>query len=192
LKRTRNAIIALLVSLPILCGPGVAHAGVHQVWDEAHLFKAETLLEVEPILQEIDAKFYKDLMIETFPSIPDDFKKYYQQKGKDKFFEDWAVSEGRTIKTNGIVILISADPRHVQIALGLDTARKAFKESDREELVTKITSAFSKGNYDQGLITAAEFVRDRMARNLAEPAASRPSTGPTTLPATTSPAELSK
>jgi uncharacterized membrane protein YgcG len=187
-RRIFRVIIAVVVSAVMAGGPGVARAGVHQVWDAAHLFKAQTLLEVDPVLQEIDGRFYKDLMIETFPSIPDDLKKTYSQQEANTFYEGWSVVEGRALLVNGVLVLITAQPRHLFVYVGLDTRTKAFTLADRDELVTLLTDAFRQKDYDGGLATGVKFVRDRMAKNLGGVAATQPAT----MPAATAPAGLSK
>jgi uncharacterized membrane protein YgcG len=171
---------ALALSLLFLAP--MASAGIYQVWDEAHFFKPETLVQVDQILADIHEKFHKDLMIETFASIPDDFKAKFQQDGKEQFFRNWTTSEGATLRLNGLIILICGDPRHVQIELGLATRQKAFTESDRDELLKLITTAFKAKEFDKGIVDAAEFVRDRMEKNLA-------AGGPTTTRPTSQPSE---
>jgi uncharacterized membrane protein YgcG len=155
-------------------------AGIHQVWDGAHFFKPETIVQVDQVLAEIHDKFHKDLMIETFASIPDDFKQKYQQDGKEKFFKNWANSEGAALQLNGMIILVCGDPRHVQIELGMATRQKAFTDSDRDELLQKITTAFRGNEFDKGITDAARFVRDRMDKNLGE--ANLPTTRPASQP----------
>jgi uncharacterized membrane protein YgcG len=184
-KRVLKHALAWVVSLAILGFPSMSHAGIHQVWDQGHIFKAETLIEVEPILQEIDSRFYKDLMIETFASIPDDLKPALARQDKGQFYEGWCIAEGNELKVNGILILITREPRHLQVFVGLDTRKHAFTLADRDELVNKLTTAFRAGNFDAGLIEGVKFVRDRMARNMAEPATTQASQ-PTTQPANVS------
>jgi len=186
---SKNLGCILFVASLLLCTTA-GRASIHQVWDQGHFFQPETLLQMETILEDIDAKFNKDLMIETFSSIPDQKKPELQEKGKDQFFVDWAMSEGGRLKVNGIIILISADPRYIRIELGLDTRRKAFTEKDRDELVRILFPPFKNNEYDKGIIAAAEFVRDRMARNLAEHPTTQ--TQSTSQPATTQPANVSK
>lgn len=189
--RMWKGAITTSMALALILAPRPARAGIHQVWDPAHFFKAETLLEVDPILQDIDRKFYKDLMVETFPSIPDDLKRLYQEKGKEKFFQDWAAYEGGRIKLNGVLILISAEPRRVEVSIGLDTRRKAFTEADRVELVQHLTGAFSQGSFDKGLVDAVKFVQDRMDKNLSA-SATQPATQPGAASPTTRPTDSSK
>lgn len=197
MSRVSRNLACILAVLTACLWPATGRASIHQVWDQGHFFQPETLLQMETLLEDIDSKFNKDLMIETFASIPDDLKPKVQEKGKEQFFEDWTMYEGSRLKVNGIIIVITGEPRHIQVAIGLDTRRKAFTEKDRDELVKILITAFSKKptpDYDKGIIAAAEFVRDRMAKNLAEPpttqsttqSATQPSSLPTTRPATVS------
>ena len=165
-----------VVALSLMLVAGIVSAGIHQVWDQAHFFKAQTITQVDQILADIHEKYHKDLMIETFASIPDDFKQKFQQDGKEQFFKNWALSEGRSLELNGLIVLICGEPRHVQIELGLATRQKAFTEADRDELLHIITTAFKGKEFDKGIVDAAEFVRDRMDKNLAagNPPASQP------------------
>lgn len=173
---------AVAVSVLVLVGGWCAcvSGGIHQVWDEGHFFKVQTIDHVDQVLQDIHTRFGKDLMIETFPSIPDDFKDKYQQQGKDKFFDGWSLAEGRRLELNGVLILINGDPAHLEVKVGLDTRKKAFTEADANELADQLVAAFKAREFDAGITRAAEFVRDRMAKNLGNHAA--PTTRPTTQP----------
>lgn len=180
MKRGVLIVVALLMLLALLARPRAAGAGVHQVWDEAHFFKIQTIEHVDQILADIHSRFGKDLMIETFPSIPDDFKQRYQEVGKEKFYEGWSIAEGRRLELNGVLILVTGEPSHLKVKAGLDTRQKAFTETDGAELADKLVAAFKARDFDGGVVQAAEFVRDRMARNLG---GSEPATRPTTQPA---------
>lgn len=153
-------------------------AGIHQVWDQAHLFKYDTIQQADEILQDIHDKDHKDLMIETFASIPDDFKAKLEQQGPDKFFDGWAMAEGQELHLNGLLILICGQPRHLQVALGLATKQKAFTEADRTELVEIMVPSFRQNEFDKGLLDGVKFVRDRIKKNLSEPSSGAPTTRP--------------
>lgn len=180
----RTLVIPCILSALALSVPLPASAGIHQAWDEAHFVKHQTLDKINQVLQEIRDHSGKDLMIETFASIPDDLKPNLQKDGKDKFYATWARSEAYQLGVNGVIILITGDPPHLQIEVGRDTQNKAFTLADRDELVKKLADAFSAKDFDGGLLMAAQFVRDRMAQNLAgggaptttQPAAPPPST----------------
>jgi uncharacterized membrane protein YgcG len=171
------ASIALSLFVLLACPHGAA-AGMHQVWDEAHFFKLQTVEDVDQTLDDIRTRFGKDLMIETFASIPDDFKQQYQTDGKEKFFEGWTVTEARGLEVNGVIILITGEPSHLQVEVGVETRKKAFTLADRDELVEQLVAAFKQKEFDRGIFQAAQFVHDRMARNMGV------APGPTTRPAT--------
>jgi uncharacterized membrane protein YgcG len=175
---TGKALLPVVVLLFI----GRALGGIHQVWDQAHLFKYETIQQADEILQEIHDKYHKDLMIETFASIPDDFKGKLDQQGPDKFFDGWAMAEGQELHLNGLLILVCGQPRHIQVALGLATRQKAFTDADRSELVELI-------QFDKGLLDGIRFVRDRIEKNLSEPS---PTSSPATRPAVPQPDKTQK
>lgn len=171
MKRATFGIV--VISLLMLAGPTTA--GIHQVWDQGHAFKPATIVEVDQILSEIHEKFHKDLMIETFASIPDDFKPKYQEDGAQKFFENWANSEGATLQLNGIILLICRDPRHVQVGIGKATVQKAFTEADRDELLRTMMPLLHQNQYDEGILAGVRFVRDRIAKNFGENPTTQPS-----------------
>lgn len=153
------AALFLFVARPVA-------AGIHQAWDEAHFAKRQTIEQIDQILADIHEHCGKDLMIETFASIPDDLKANLQKEGKDAFYTKWARTEAYELGVNGVIILITGDPAHLQIEVGNDTQMRAFTIADRDELVKKLAESFSAKEFDGGLLMAAQFVRDRMTRNL--------------------------
>lgn len=177
---SRTFAVPLIVSALLLLFVRSAGAGIHQAWDEAHFVKHQTLDQVDQILNDIHDRFGKDLMIETFASIPDDLKPNLQKEGKDAFYTKWARTEAFELGVNGVIILITGDPAHLQIEVGNETQTRAFTIADRDELVKKLAGSFSAKDFDGGLLMATQFVRDRMSRNLA--GAPAPETRPTTSP----------
>lgn len=178
---TRTLVIPLIASAFALSVARPAAAGIHQAWDQAHFVKHQTLDQINQVLQEIHDHSGKDLMIETFASIPDDLKPNLQKDGKDKFYSTWARSEAFQLGVNGVIILITGDPPHLQIEVGRDTQNKAFTIADRDELVKKLADSFGAKDFDGGLLMAAQFVRDRMAQNLngeKAPATTQPALAP--------------
>lgn len=184
---SRIILLTFVFAVVILPGQGAARAGIHQTWDQAHFAKEQTLEQVNQILDEIHGRFGKDLMIETFASIPDDFKAKLQeaqgkQGGKDQFYAGWTRAEAVQLAVNGVMILITGDTRHLQVEVGLQTQSRAFTLADRDELTEKMGELLHKNDFDGAMLLAAQFVRDRMARNMAGGGA-----GATTQPATTQP-----
>lgn len=189
---SRIILLTFVFAAVVVAGEGAARGGIHQTWDQAHFAKEQTLEQVNQILDEIHARFGKDLMIETFASIPDDFKPKLQEAqakegGKDQFYAGWTRSEAVQLAVNGVMILITGDTRHLQIEVGLQTQSHVFTLADRDELTEKMGELLHKNDFDGSLLLAGQFVRERMARNMAGGGAAA-----TTQPAATQPVPSAK
>ena len=68
-----------------------------------------------------------------------------------------------------MIVLICKDPTHLQIEVGKQTQKKAFTLQDRSKLRDLLLARFKAKEYDQGLLDAVKFVRDRVAGNLPPP-----------------------
>ena len=178
----RNIIagIALSIGAGLVGSNGTARAGEHQVRDDAGLFRPGFVKLADEVLDDIHARTGKDLMIESFPTIPDEMKESAGRQDKQAFYDHWVISEARAHNVNGVFILITRDPPHIQAGVGKETREKAFTFKDRDELVEKLTEAFREHQFDRGLMDGANFVRQRMASNLG---ISLPKEVPTTQPA---------
>lgn len=190
MSRKLTTLVVAVLPLLLLGRARPAAGGVHEVWDAAHFTKASTLEHVRQILDEIHSRFGKDLMIETFPDIPDHLKPLLQKDGKDAFYRNWAWSDADLLEVNGVIVLVTGDPRHLRVEVGKETRKRAFTLDDSDELMKGMGGYFHKNDFDGGLVYAAEFVRDRMARNMggaASPASTQPTTRPTTQPTGTQP-----
>ena len=162
---------------------GAGAGAASEVHDNAHLFDAPTIEQVNADVLEIKQKFGKDLSIETFAEIPPDMGAGLESMGKDKFFEHWLRREARQAGTNGVFILIVKNPGRVQIGVGNSTKDKAFTYADRDALRNVILAKFQAKQLDAGLIDGTMFVLQKMKENLGDKG-SAPTTGPSTAPAT--------
>lgn len=175
--------IALLVGMGLGATPRAAHAGEHQVRDDEGFFRPGFVKLADEVLDDIHARTGKDLMVETFPTIPDEMKESARQQDKQGFYDHWVISEARAHNVNGVFVLITKDPPHIQVGVGKETREKAFTFKDRDELVEKLTETFREHQFDRGLMDAVNFVRQRMAGNLGialprEAATTQPASAP--------------
>ena len=83
LGAARWTVVSALVAGWLLL-PSAAFAIVPQVHDHGKFFKPETVKEADAILLKIQDKYKKDVVVETFPKIPDEIQKSYHE---DKFFK---------------------------------------------------------------------------------------------------------
>ncbi len=70
----------------------------------------------------------------------------------------------RRRRVEGIYVLISKTPPHLQIEVGKQTEKKAFTIEDRSKLREILISAFGKKEYDRGLLEASAIRRQGLRR----------------------------
>ena len=158
------AAVALLAATP-------AVALTPQVKDEAKFFSAEAVQKADRLIREIKDRHGKDLLIETFPTVPDDRAekvKHMDRSERGRFFEEWARERARQEGVNGVYVLICKEPGHVQVEVGNETRQRAFTVEDRDRLRDILVKAFKAKEYDQGLLDGVEYVRDTVQKNLGE------------------------
>jgi uncharacterized protein len=169
--------------LPLVLGLSLgssAFAIVPQVKDDGKFFSAEAVEKANRVIGEIEHQFHRDLVIETFATVPAD--KVDQVKGMDakareEFYHKWALERARSEQLNGVFVLITKEPKHIQAVVGDQTQRKAFTLHDRGRLVEGLTKAFKREAYDTGLLEAVDFVHKTMAENLGKKTSSTENLG---------------
>jgi uncharacterized protein len=142
------------------------------VRDDAPFFSTDATSQANQIIRRIQSTHRKDVLVQTYPSIPDRLKGDYEAQGKARFFETWAENIGRENKVNGIVIVICKDPSHLDAVIGQDTRQKAFTDDDRRDLVSQLLASFKSKEFDRGLIDGVKLISDRMDRHLGSGAVS--------------------
>ena len=118
-------------------------------------------------IREIKQKFKKDLLIETFPSVPEGKEEEATSKDLDvkkRFFATWARQRARDARITGIYVLITRKPGHIQVEVGNNT-EKVFPRTDRDRLAKMLIDYFKKEDYDKGLLEGIRFVRSILQEN---------------------------
>ena len=104
--------------LPVLILAGMtrgAGAAEPRVRDDAGFFGRDAVRRADDTIAQIKQRFGKDLMVETFASIPTDLQERYRRDGKERFFEEWGRERGRALGLNGIEVLICREPARVEV-----------------------------------------------------------------------------
>jgi uncharacterized membrane protein YgcG len=164
----------LLTVCVVLTTVAPALAVVPEVQDGAGFFKPEAIAKANDELAEIGRRFKKDLLIETYAAVPADkvaAVKAMDKEGRAKFFKEWANSRAKRRRVEGIYVLISKDPGHIQVEVGQQTEKAAFTIEDRNRLREILIDAFQKKEFDRGLLDGVQYVEKTLAENQArEPA----------------------
>jgi uncharacterized protein len=180
--KTSKGVVAGLVAL-VLC----AASAMAQVRDQAGFFSPGAVEQANKSIGELKQQHKKDLLIETLPAVPDEQKDAFAAKGKERFFSDYSAQRAKASGIDGIYILISKDPSYLKVAVGNNTARRAFTTANRDDLARQMLNSFRSRNYDQALSDAVTFVRETISRNNASAPAAAPMARSSNTPAQSSP-----
>ena len=118
-------------------------AEYREVKDPAGFFSENAKSEANRRILDIEKRFKHDLVIETFVSIPDDVKKGVDLKDRpaaNRMYDQWARKQASSLRVNGVYILLSKDPAHLQIEVGNETQKKIFSLLDRDNLTSLMIS----------------------------------------------------
>ena len=160
-------LAALVLGLGLM---GVAAPPAHAaegVSDGGTFFRPETASEAGDIIRAIRQAYGRDVVVETYPSVPGDLKDEFARDGKEKFYENWLNRRARERGVRGVFILMTREPGRVQVGVDAATRRRVFTVADRETLRGILTSAFRARQFDRGLLDGLRFVGRRMGENTA-------------------------
>jgi hypothetical protein len=166
MRRLLNPILPLIVAIVVtwtFSAPARA-AGAYGVQDDAHFFSPDAVSKAGDLINEIRVGDNRDVLVITYPAIPENLQDSYKSKGKDAFFKDWADQIGTQHRVAGIVILLTKEPAHLEIVVGTQTAHSSFTPADRKELTTKMLEPLKEKENDKALLDGLQFIKERMKR----------------------------
>jgi uncharacterized membrane protein YgcG len=173
-----TAVLVIFACTLIAAAPRVAEP---RVADGGMLFSEEAASEANDIIRLIRQSYDRDVMVETFPAVPEELKGELARDGKEKFYADWLERRAAQLGVRGVFILVTREPGRVQVGVDRATRRRVFTVEDREALREALVTAFRARQFDQGLLDGLRLVRRRMDQNTA---AERNPTVPVSAPAT--------
>ena len=119
-------------------------------------------------MQDIQRRFKVTIVVETFPSIPDNMKARYKPAEKETFFRRWAETRAADEGVKGVYVLICRKPGHLQIEPDESVARKAFTLAERDLLVENATRLMKQKQYDAALLEIANTIELNVKTNLGQ------------------------
>jgi len=177
------ARLLVVVSLVVLGSTPGALAARPEVRDQAGFFSAEAVQKANRDLEEIRRQSGKELVIETYAQPPAEVAARLAKEARDRVYAEWAGRRATDAGVNGIYVVITRNPAHLQIAVGNETRRAAFTTANRDKLRDLLLNAFRQKKYDQGLAEAIDFTRRTLDLNVGSRAATaRPAPVPAPLP----------
>jgi hypothetical protein len=164
--------------LPVACSliialafTGRAAAVAPEIKDGGKFFSADAIKKADNQIREIARDYDRDLLIETFATIPGEQAervKALSPEERAKFFRNWATDRAEAAVVRGVYILICKEPAFLEIIL-TPRGRAAFDRPAFQKLREMLLKAFREKHYDEGLLNAVQFVRERFATVSKEP-----------------------
>ncbi|HYG78418.1 MAG TPA: TPM domain-containing protein [Planctomycetota bacterium] len=151
----KSLYVVASISLLALSSVVLAEAGVS---DKAGFFSEQTVQQANQTIQEIKNKHRKDIVVDTLPAIPEDKRALYSEGAKNSFFANWLRERARAARVDGVYILITREPAHLQVGISGNTAREGFGTYDRDRVRNTLLEHFRKKQFDQGLISALQTI----------------------------------
>jgi uncharacterized protein len=171
LFRCTLIVPALLVAL--LLTAGQAFAIVPQVKDDGKFFSADAVRKANEVIRELQHTHRVDLVIETMDKAPAGIEGKSSSE-RNRLFGEWALRRFKELGIDGIYLLITRSPGHLQIEVGNDTQRRAFTLADRDKLRELLVRKFREKEYDAGLLEAVADVRNTVDSHMSRSARSAP------------------
>ena len=179
--------VLLGVLAALLSGASVTQAQNGAIRDTAAFFSEAAKSEAGRSLTEIGRRFRKDLVIETYREIPETVRQGVDLKDKpavSRMFEQWTVQQARQLRVNGIYVLLTKEPAHLQVVVGNETQNNAFTLRDRDALAGLMLGKLRNQQNDAALLEGVNFVFNTMAGHAAlRTRPNAPAAGATTAPA---------
>jgi uncharacterized membrane protein YgcG len=153
--------VAMLVSAI----PAPVWAVAPEIKDSAKFFSPDAVAKANKDIHDIARKYQRDLLVETFITVPGDQAarvKGLSVEEREKFFANWAADRADSAVVNGVYILVSREPAHLEVFIS-ENARGVFDRQASGKLKTLLLKSFREKHFDEGLHAAVEFVRDRLA-----------------------------
>jgi hypothetical protein len=161
----RGVILPLVLAGLTLTGRAAAVAP--DVNDVGKFFSAEAVKKANEQLREIYSKYDLDLLIETWATVPPaDIEKVKGMSDREKaeYFTEWAQKRAKYRVVNGIYVMVCKSPTRLQVELTTRARRFDFDNEARDRLAKLLTNEFRDRRFDEGMMEAIRFVRERLAK----------------------------
>ena len=159
--------LRLLVSLifALLLGSVVCRAERGVIIDSGNFFSDAAKAEANRQLLELGTRFKKEVVIETFKEVPAQVSQGVNLQDRaavNRMFEAWTLQQARQHRVNGIYILLSKDPAHLQVIIGNETQRTLFTSKDRTVLLEMMLEKLRTKQPDEALLQGVSVIASAM------------------------------
>jgi uncharacterized membrane protein YgcG len=163
-RRTCFMSSAVLAAWLVLAARAAAVAP--EIRDEGKFFSPEAVKRANEQIRDIFGKHGKDLLIETFPSVPpDQLEKVKAMNAKEKteYFHNKAVDRCKQRVVNGVYIIITREPKYLYVEI-TPQARAVLDQQTRGQVRAILISNFEENRFDDGLAGVVKAVQERLGK----------------------------
>ena len=152
--------------LVLLLMPAIALAD-EQVIDDANLFSASAMEQMETIIERIERNHDVDMVVLTTTDTPDDYSEsmWKVRDYADDFYDNGGYGMGEDF--SGMLILLDMNNRVMWLSTG-GVMIEYINDSREEDILDRAYSYLSMGNYGGAMIAALERVEQLMAKGREE------------------------
>lgn len=169
----------------ILALAGTVSAAEH-IHDEAGLFSRETVSAAERQIAALERQHRHGVTIETFETVSAGRRAEFEKMSaseKNRFYSEWLEQRARKQRAEGLFILVTKEPRHVQVGVSSRLRAAGFTDAAKQDVLQTLLADFKENRYDSGLTAALEKVERRYAQlhsvsPTTRPVGSRPAAAP--------------
>jgi hypothetical protein len=160
--RNRWASLATASSLLLVAQ---ALAVAPEIRDEGKLFSAEAIKKADEHIAEINRKYDRDLLIETFASAPAadvEKVKAMEPKERDEYFTTWAKDRAQKRVVRGVYVMICKEPHILRVGV-VEPQPHKFPAGTQAAIDEALKKELKDGHFDGVLEKALKIVEDRLA-----------------------------
>ena len=169
-----RVFVSLISALLVGSVVGRAERGV--IIDGGGFFSDAAKAEANRQLLELGTRFKKEVVIETFKAIPAEVSQGVNLQDRaavNRMFEAWTLQQARQQRVNGIYILLSKEPAHLQVIIGNETQRTLFTTKDRAVLLEVMLGKLRAKSPDDALLQGVSVIASAMKSHGLDRASSR-------------------
>jgi uncharacterized membrane protein YgcG len=137
-----------------------------EVRDDAKMFSPAALKKADEGIRKIFVDHDRDLLIETFASVPTEELekvKAMDKSEKTTYFTRWAKERVSQRAVNGVYVLICKEPRFVRAGV-VEKMPHQFPKGFNEVVEETLIKEFKDGHFDEGLDHVVRLVQDKLEK----------------------------
>jgi uncharacterized membrane protein YgcG len=152
--------------LSVAVGVGTSIAMAAPINDGAKLFSDQAVASANRTISQLQAKYGHGIRIETHETVPGGKAATVSNKSaaeRNQFYSDWLKERAQTTHSEGLFLLMTRQPTHLQVGVSSSLRSAGFTSSQRQMLINRMTSAFKQGDFDRGLTDGLATIEQTFA-----------------------------